>query len=93
MGPSFKPDKTCPDGIFPKFLQAEIDVIIGPLIQMFRSNYALVYIPKAWRTARVTFKPKQGQVNYTQAKSFRPMNFTSSMLNTMENILTCTPKI
>jgi len=49
---SFKPFKSSEsNGVFPVFLQEELEQVIGPLTRTLRVCIALGYTPKAWRLA------------------------------------------
>ena len=48
------------DGIFPALLQRASDIVMNPLIVMFKCSLSLGYIPFGWCKARVTFIPKAG---------------------------------
>ena len=41
----------------------------------------------AWRIARVAFIPKPGKIDYTTAKSFRPISLTSFLLIGLEKLV------
>jgi ribonuclease HI len=75
------------DGIIPALLQRGKRDIIVHLIRMFRGSFALGYIPKLWRRARVIFIPKVGRRDTTLPKSFRPISLTSFLLKTMEKVV------
>jgi hypothetical protein len=63
---SFEPYRSAgPDLIIPAFLQQGIDVLSSLLCSIFRACLALVYIPMAWRKARVTFIAKPEKPSYT----------------------------
>jgi hypothetical protein len=45
------------------------------------------FIPMAWRQVKVTFIPKHGKSDYTEAKVYRPISLSSFLLKTMEKIV------
>ena len=61
------------DGIFPALLQKGIIYLSNPIKCIYQASLALGYIPMACRIARVAFIPKTGKIDYTMAKSFRPI--------------------
>jgi len=65
------------DRIFPTLMHMGLEIIIEPLIRIFRVCIALGYVPIAWRTYRVAFVPKPGRIDYSQAKAFRPISLNS----------------
>ena len=75
------------DGIFPALLQKGGKYILNPICNIYRASLACCYIPLAWRNARVTFIPKPGKMDYTVAKSFRPISLTSFLLKGLEKLV------
>jgi hypothetical protein len=45
------------------------------------------FIPTAWRQVKVTFIPKPGKLDYTEAKAYRPISLSSFLLKTMEKLV------
>jgi hypothetical protein len=45
------------------------------------------FIPMVWRQAKVTFIPRPGKSDYTEAKAYRPISLSSFLLKTMEKIV------
>jgi hypothetical protein len=45
------------------------------------------FIPKAWRQVKVAFIPKPGKLDYTEAKTYRPISVSSFLLKTMEKLV------
>jgi hypothetical protein len=45
------------------------------------------FIPMSWRQVKVTFIPKPGKLDYTEAKAYRPISLLSFLLKTMEKLL------
>lgn len=76
-----------PDGIFPALLKEGLEVILGRLINIFKSSVAFGYIPKIWEKVRVAFIPKPGKTIHSEAKDFRPISLTSFVLKTLERLL------
>ncbi|CAB0038072.1 unnamed protein product [Trichogramma brassicae] len=75
------------DGIFPALLQKAKELLIGPLVRVFRASIACKYIPLEWRTAKVVFIPKAGRVQHVTVKDFRPISLTSFVLKTLEKVV------
>jgi hypothetical protein len=44
-------------------------------------------IPTAWRQVKVTFIPKPGKLDYTEAKAYRPISMSSFLLKTMDKLV------
>lgn len=74
------------DGIFPALLQWGLDISSAHLAKIFRACIAFRYIPLAWREVKVIFIPKPGRIDYTLAKSYRPISLTSFLLKTLEKL-------
>jgi hypothetical protein len=45
------------------------------------------FIPTAWRQVKVTFIPKPGKLDYTEAKAYRPSSLSPFLLKTMEKLV------
>ena len=75
------------DGIFAALLQQGIIYLLNPIKCIYQASLALGYIPIAWRIARVAFIPKPGKIDYTTAKSFRPISLTSFLLKGLEKLV------
>ena len=85
---TFQPYKTAGvDGVIPVFLQKGGQLLLPHLIRMFRSSFAMGYLPSKWRRAKVTFIPKIGKRDPSNPKSYRPICLTSFMLKTMEKVV------
>jgi Reverse transcriptase (RNA-dependent DNA polymerase) len=85
---SFQPHKSPgPDQIFPALLQRGLKTQLPTLVLMFRTSYALGYLPKAWREVKVVYIPKAGKKDPEQPKSYRPISLTSFILKTMEKLI------
>lgn len=85
---SFEPYKAPgPDGIWPIMIQECKDIIEGRLENIFTACIAFGYVPKAWRSVRVAFIPKPGKINYSDAKSFRPISLSSCLLKCLERLI------
>ena len=52
-----------------------------------RACLALEHTPQACRIPKVVFIQKPGQINFAQAKDFRPISLTSFFLKTMERMV------
>jgi hypothetical protein len=44
-------------------------------------------IPTAWRQVRVTFIPKAGKLDYTEAKAYCPISLSSLFLKIKEKVV------
>ena len=75
------------DEIYPVLLQEGIELLIGPLTNMFRSSLALVHVSEAWKIARAVFIPKAGRPSHVEVKDYRPISLTSFILKTMETCI------
>jgi hypothetical protein len=85
---AFKPFKLAgSDGIVPAVLQQRVEHLTTHLCHIFRACLARGYISKAWRQVKVTFFPKPGKANYTEAKAYRPISLSSFMLKMMEKLV------
>lgn len=85
---TFKSFKSAgPDNIFPMLLQEGKDVVVPILYRIFKACIRLVYIPEAWKHAKVVFIPKSGKLAYDVAKSFRPICLLSFLLKVLERII------
>jgi hypothetical protein len=54
---------------------------------IFRACLARGFIPKAWRQLTVTFIPKPGKANSTEAKAYCLLRLSSFVLKTMEKLV------
>jgi hypothetical protein len=85
---TFKPFKKAgTDGIVPVLLQWGVEHLTTHLCRIFRACLARGYIPKVWKQVKVTFIPKPGKANYTEAKAHRPISLSSFMLKMMEKLV------
>lgn len=75
------------DGILPIMLKEGMLELCDILVSVFRSSLSMGYIPTLWRKVRVVFIPKPGQVDYTKAKSFRPISISSFLLKALERLV------
>jgi hypothetical protein len=84
----FKPFKSAgTDGIVPALLQQGIEHLVPQLCRIFRTCMVYGFVPMAWRQVRVTFIPKPGELDYTEAKAYRPISLSSFLLKTMEKLV------
>jgi hypothetical protein len=66
---TFKPFKSAgTDGIVPALLQHGADLLVPHLCRIYRACMAYGFIPMSWRQVKVTFIPKPGKLDYTEAK-------------------------
>jgi hypothetical protein len=85
---TFKPFKSAAtDETVPALLQHVVNYLTIHLRQIFRACMARGYIPIAWRQVEVTFIPKPGKANYTEAKAYCSISLSSFMLKTMEKLV------
>jgi ribonuclease HI len=75
------------DKIFPALIQKGMQYLATPICYILRASLAIGYIPKIWQTARVAFVPKPGRLDYSEAKSFRPISLTSFLLKGLEKLV------
>jgi hypothetical protein len=54
---------------------------------IFRAYMAYGFTPTVWRQIKVTFIPKPGKLDYTEAKAYRPISLSSFLLKTMEKLM------
>ena len=73
-----------PDNIYPNCLQVAADLVVPILKQIFDLCLQTTYLPKIWRTSKVSFIPKPAKLSYNEAKSFRPISLTCFLLKTLE---------
>jgi hypothetical protein len=64
------------DGIVPVLLQLGAEHVVPHLCRMFRVCRAYGFVPPAWRQVKVTFIPKPGKLDYTEAKAYRPISLS-----------------
>jgi len=74
-------------GIYPILLQKGLQHLLDLLSDIYGASLALGYIPQIWRTSRVTFMLKPGKMEYTIAKSYRPISLTSFLLKGLEKLV------
>jgi hypothetical protein len=85
---TFKPFKSAgTDEIATALLQQGVDYLTTHLWRIFRACLAWGYIPISWRQVKVTFIPKPGKANYTEAKAYHPNSLSSFMLKMMEKLV------
>jgi hypothetical protein len=85
---TFKPFKSAgTDEIVPALLQHGADLLVPHLCRIYRASMAYGFIPISWRQVKVTFIPKPGKVDYTEAKAYRPISLSSFLLKMMEKLV------
>jgi hypothetical protein len=62
------------DKIVPALLQQGGEQIVPHLCHIYRACLAYGFIPTAWRQVKVTFIPKPGKLDYTEAKAYCPIS-------------------
>jgi hypothetical protein len=85
---TFKPYKSAgTDEIVPALLQQGTEHLVPHLCRIFRDCIVYGFIPTAWRHVKVTFIPKPGKLDYTEAKAYRPISLSYFLLKTMEKLV------
>jgi hypothetical protein len=78
---TLKPFKSAgQDGIVPALLQQLEEYLVPHHCRIFRACLAHGFTPSAWRQVKVTFIPKSGKLDYTEAKAY-------FMLKTMKKLV------
>ena len=76
------------DEIYPVLLQKEIELLIGPLTNIFRPSLALGHVAEAWKIARAVFIPQGGRPKHVGVKDRWQISLTFSVLKRMETFIT-----
>jgi hypothetical protein len=63
------------------------DLLVPHLCRIYRACMAYGFIPMSWRQVKVTFIPKPGKFDYTEAKAYGPISLSSFLLKTMEKLV------
>jgi hypothetical protein len=75
------------EGIVPALLQQVMKHLVPHLCRIFRACKAYGLTPMAWRQVKVTFIPKSGKLDYTEAKVYRPISLSCLLLKRMKKLL------
>jgi len=75
------------EGILPVLVQHGMQYAATPICKLYRASLATGYIPLSWRIARSPFIPKPGRLDYTNSKTFRPINLTFFLLKGLEKLV------
>jgi hypothetical protein len=75
------------DGIVPVLFQQGAENVVPHLCRIFRACKAYGFIPTAWRQVQVTFNPKPGKLDYTEAKAYHPIRLSYFLLKIMEKLV------
>ena len=75
------------DGIHPIQLQKSVEMLMPHMVKITRASLAFVYIPEAWRVAKVVFIRKIVKKEMDLPKSYRPISLTSFLLKSMEKVV------
>jgi hypothetical protein len=75
------------DGIVRALLQQEVEHLVPYLCRIFRACKTHGFIHTAWRQVKVIFLPKPGKLDYTEAKAYRPIILSPSLLKRMEKLV------
>ena len=70
--------------IYPIFLRERIDLLIGPLSNIFRSSLSLSHVPAVWKIARVVFIPKAGKPSHVGIKDYKLISLIFFVLKIMK---------
>jgi hypothetical protein len=85
---TFKPFKSGgTDTTVPALLQQGVVHLVPHFCRIVRACMAYSFIPTARRQVKVTFIPKPGKLDYTEAKAYRPISLSSFLLKTMEKLV------
>jgi hypothetical protein len=85
---TFKPFKSAgTDRIAPVLFQQGAEHVVPDRCHIFRACMAYGFITNAWRKVKVTFIPKPGKLDYTEAKVYCPISLSSFLLKTMEKLV------
>ena len=76
-----------PDTFKPIMFKYLPKYIIEIIKFIYKACLALHYTPRQWKESTVVFIPKQGKENYQQAKSYRPISLSNSLLKGLEKHL------
>jgi hypothetical protein len=72
---TFKPFKfEGTNGTVPALLQQGMEHLVPHLCSIFSACMAYGFISMAWRQIKVTFIPKLGKLDYTEAKAYGPIS-------------------
>lgn len=74
------------DKILPALLQQGAEQLVPYLCHVFRTCMAYGFIPMAWKQATVTFIPKPGKSDFTEARAYCPISLSSFLLKTTEKL-------
>lgn len=64
-----------------------LDVILVPLLNIYRLSLKLAKIPIIWQTSKTAILAKPGKSNYQHPKSFRIITLSSCTLKVMEKLI------
>jgi hypothetical protein len=64
-----------------------MELSVSHLCRIFRACIVHGFIPTGWRLVKVTFIPKPGNLDYTEAKAYRLISVSSFLLKTMEKLV------
>ena len=87
---SFGADKIGgPDNLKPKALQYFIqnEIALKRLTRLYQAIIELGHTPKKWCASKVIFLPKPNKMDYSDAKSYRPISLMSFLLKTLEKLV------
>jgi hypothetical protein len=64
-------------------MQQGVEHLVPHFYLIIRACMAYSFVPMAWRLVRVTFIPRPGKLDYTEAKSYHPISLSSLLLKTI----------
>ena len=76
-----------PDGLKPLVLKNLPINCVGRLQAIYIASLFSGYVPACWRRSKVVFIPKPGKLDYSKAKAFHPITFTSFLFKAMEKMM------
>ncbi|MDD9361342.1 MAG: reverse transcriptase family protein, partial [Anaplasma sp.] len=76
-----------PDGVHPAFLRLCSHRVSPILAQLFTNSLRAGFVPRQWKTARITPIHKGNGLSKSLVSSYRPISTTSIVCRTMERIV------
>ena len=85
---AFEPNKAAgPDGLQPCIIQNTWDHISGVIQNIMITSHKLQHVPTPWNESKGIFLAKPGKTDYQQAKSFRTITLSATMLKLQERLI------
>ena len=76
-----------PDGIKPWALQELGDKTRERIAELYTASLRLGWIPSRWKESKIIFIPKDGKMDYSDPRAYRPITLTSFLLKGLERII------